>query len=817
MLTTSLLLTLQPLAWLEPLELKVFDQFVQRRAEMPADSRLLVIGITEADLRRYGWPLSDQTLADGITKLQAYGPRAIGLDLYRDLPQPPGETALTAALQADNLIAITNIMSGLAPPPTMPPERVGFNDFVLDEDGVLRRSLLFVDGADQPYYSFALRTSLPYLSALGKGFHYDSSALWLGDTPIVPLEPNHGGYQRADTRGYQTLLDYRSSQHPAPIASWTQLMAGEISPDWIRDRIVLVGTIAPSLKDMLYTPHSDTIDTFNMPGVLVHAHMTSHLLDIALGQRPAFRFWPAWAEHLWVWGWALIGGGLLWRFGHPLGFGLGGVAALGLIYSMGWVLFLQHLWIPVVEPSVAFAATLGITMAHRLHYTHTRDGLTGALNRRAWLSYVQQTLALAARQRHLSPPGIMVIGLDQFDRVNAGLGQATGDCLVLLLAARLRRVVPRSTQIARLGGDDFALALRQNTPQALTDLADTIQHSLAKPFRLKGQEIVVNASIGIVAPQADQAYTPENLLRDAQTARYRAKRGGQNRCQVFAASMATAAADQFTLETELRHGIAHHEFVLYYQPIVALETGHIAGFEALVRWQHPRHGFVPPVKFIPLAEETGLILPLGEWICRTACHQARQWQDDFPHHPLIVSVNLSGRQFEQPHLAQQLGQLLRESHLEGRSLKLEITESMVMGDIDTAIDLMLGLKALGCKLGMDDFGTGYSSLSYLRRFPIDTLKVDQSFVRNMGASREDHEIVRTIIGLGHTLGMDLIAEGIETPEQAAALRLLGCEFGQGYHWAKPLPAAEATALLRATGLPFAPHSNRQDLVNLPHL
>ncbi|WP_017298236.1 putative bifunctional diguanylate cyclase/phosphodiesterase [Nodosilinea nodulosa] len=798
-LTSLLLVGLQMPGWLEPLELKVFDQFMQRRADLAIDSRLLIVGISETDLHRYGWPLSDQVLAQGLTQLQRHRPRVIGLDLYRDLSHPPGEPDLKSAMQAENLVAITNIASGIAAPPGVPPERIGFNDLALDDDGVLRRSLLFVAGDDQDYYSFALRVSLRYLAAIGKGFRYDTEALWLGQTPIRPLRATAGGYQRADTRGYQTLLNYRSRHSPAPMVTWSQVMAGAVEPDQISDRVVVIGTTAPSLKDMLYTPYSDDIETFNAPGVVIHAQIISQLLDIALHQRSVFGFWPRWGEVLWLWGWAILGAVLAWNFSHPLGLGLGGLAALGLMYSLGWGLFLRMLWIPLVEPSAVFFLALGVTMAYRLFYTHRRDTLTGLLNRRAWLKHLHRHLMPPARRQHLNPPGIMVVGFDRFKQVNAGLGQTLGDRLLLMTVDRLRRVIPRTAQLGRLSGDDFALALRQSDREFLTSLANTIQQALSEPFSLNGQDIAITASIGIVVPQAQQACTPEHLLRDAQTAMYRAQRGGQSRYQVFAASMANAA-DQFTLETEMRHGIAQQEFVLYYQPIVDLETENIAGFEALVRWQHPHQGFVSPARFIPLAEETGLILPLGEWICRTACRQARQWQQDFPDHPLMVSINLSGRQFEQPHLADQLGQILRETALDGRSLKLEITESMVMGDVDTAIDLMLGLKALGCRLGMDDFGTGYSSLSYLRRFPIDTLKVDQSFIRNMGNSREDHEIVRTIIGLGHTLSMDLIAEGIETQAQAAALRSLGCEFGQGYYWAKPLPATEATTLLTANTL-----------------
>jgi diguanylate cyclase (GGDEF)-like protein len=794
------LVSLLPLGGLERLELNVFDQLMQQRSDTAADARLLLVTITEADLHRYGWPLSDGVLAEGLALLQAHSPRAIGLDLYRDLTHPPGTADLDRQLQADNLIAIANIVGGVGAPPQVTADRVAFNDLVLDPDGVLRRGLLFVAGDGQDFYSLALRLSLDYLAAEGIPFHYDAAALWFGPIPLRPLEAHHGGYRWADSRGYQTLLNYRNRHSPAPTVSWSELLKGQVAPELIRDRIVLVGTVAPSLKDVIYTPFSDDIETFTMPGVIIHSQIVSHLLDVATGQRPGFRFWPRWGEVLWLMGWALSGSALAWGLGHPLVFGVGSVASLSLIYASSLGLFSQAIWVPVVEPSGGFILALALAMVHRLYYTRTRDPLTGAFNRISWLGRLQRHFQAGSHPLSV-PPGVMVVGLNRFEQVNASLGQATGDRLLMLITARLRQILPRRAHLGRISGEDFALAIHDGDQGRLTALAEAIQGVLAEPFWVGQQELSVTASIGIVVPQGGQQATPENLLRDAQTAMYRAQRRSQSRYIVFAASMATAAADQFALETEMRHGIAQWEFVLYYQPIVELETGHIAGFEALVRWQHPRLGFVSPARFIPLAEETGLILPLGDWICRTACYQARQWQQTFPDWPLMVSINLSGQQFEQPHLAQQLGSLLRETGLDGASLKLEITESMVMGDIDVAIDLMLRLKALGCRLGMDDFGTGYSSLSYLRRFPIDTLKVDQSFVHNMSESREDREIVRTIVDLGHTLGMDLIAEGIETQAQAEALRSLSCEYGQGYYWAKPLPADEATALLAANGLP----------------
>lgn len=277
---------------------------------------------------------------------------------------------------------------------------------------------------------------------------------------------------------------------------------------------------------------------------------------------------------------------------------------------------------------------------------------------------------------------------------------------------------------------------------------------------------------------------------------YRARSQGLGHYEIFATGMLTASLEQFNLEQAMRQAIAAAEFVLYYQPIIHLQTGEIIGFEALIRWQHPQQGFISPGMFIPLAEETGLIIPLGDWICREAIAQVCQWQQQFPHRSLTVSINLSGRQFEQTDFGEKLTQFITSSGVDPQGIKFEITESIVMGNVEAAIDLMLRIKSLGCKISLDDFGTGYSSLSQLRRLPLDTLKVDQSFVRAMGDSREDLAIVEMVINLSHILAIEVIAEGVETEPDAALLRSLHCDFGQGYLWDKPLPVTEATARLK---------------------
>jgi EAL domain-containing protein (putative c-di-GMP-specific phosphodiesterase class I) len=327
---------------------------------------------------------------------------------------------------------------------------------------------------------------------------------------------------------------------------------------------------------------------------------------------------------------------------------------------------------------------------------------------------------------------------------------------------------------------------------------DQLQHSLSEPLTLHGQKLPSTLSIGVAISQPGLEHKPVDLLRDAHTAMYRAKALGKSRFEVFAAGMLTEAVNRLQLESDLISALDNQEFLLYYQPIINLKTGELAGFEALVRWHQKERGFVLPSAFIPAAEETGLIMALGQWIFREACRQLHQWHDQFPHYRhLTMSINLSNRQFGQTDLVAQIEAALHDTQVDGHCVRLEITESMVMGDVDAAIDLMLKLKSLDLKLAIDDFGTGYSSLSYLHRFPMDTLKVDKSFVSRLEKSNEDRAIIHTILTLGQQLGMEVVAEGVETETQVVMLRQQGCDYGQGYFFAKPLPAAEALALLQS--------------------
>lgn len=390
---------------------------------------------------------------------------------------------------------------------------------------------------------------------------------------------------------------------------------------------------------------------------------------------------------------------------------------------------------------------------------------------------------------------ILFLDLDRFKVINDSLGHMMGDRLLIAIARRLSSCVRPGDTIARLGGDEFVVLLEGiQDSKDVTAIADRIQRELTQPFNLDGHEIYTSASIGI-AFNTTEYDSAANLIRDADTAMYRAKAQGKSRYEIFDRGMHVRAVALLNLETDLRRAIDRKELLIHYQPIVSLKSCRVVGFEALLRWHHPERGMVSPAEFIPIAEETGLIVPIGLWVLEEACAQMRSWQAQFPDSfPLTMSVNLSGKQFT-PQLIEQIHTVLRQTHLEAQFLRLEITESVLMENTDSATLMLSELQALGIRLSMDDFGTGYSSLSYLHRFPVDTLKIDRSFINKIDRDGEQLAIVRTIMTLAWNLGMDVIAEGVETLTQLAQLRSLKCEYGQGYFFSKPLDSQAAELLI----------------------
>lgn len=448
----------------------------------------------------------------------------------------------------------------------------------------------------------------------------------------------------------------------------------------------------------------------------------------------------------------------------------------------------------------------------RLAHQSFHDVLTDLPNRSLFLDRLQRAITVSRRHSEFKF-AVLFIDMDEFKIFNDSLGHDAGDVLLIQIAQRLTASLRNADTIsrpgvkqdsesfvgestlARPGGDEFTVLLEElHSPSDAIRVAERIQRKLAMPFGFNGHEIVLSASIGI-AFNGNLATEAQDVLRDAEIAMYRAKGGGKARCEVFDHAMHEGAIKRLHLETDLRKALELNEFRVYYQPIVSLHNGQIVGFETLSRWQRPQ-GLIMPTEFIAVADEIGIILSINRQLLCEACRQLRSWRELFPSDPpLTVNVNITPKQFEQPNLASQILDTLQETGLEPSGLNLEITETIAMADADRSAVVLSELKALGVRLDIDDFGTGYSSLSRLRSFPVDTLKVDRSFISRIDSDIETREIVRVIIMLAHGLGLKVVAEGVETAEQAKMLEDMGCEFAQGYLYSKPAPAETIEQLL----------------------
>ncbi|MEW7850212.1 EAL domain-containing protein [Massilia aurea] len=428
----------------------------------------------------------------------------------------------------------------------------------------------------------------------------------------------------------------------------------------------------------------------------------------------------------------------------------------------------------------------------RVHHVAQHDVLTGLPNRSLLQDRLGQSIAFASRSNR--PVWVMLIDLDRFKFVNDSMGHKAGDVLLVTVAARLRASLRDADTVARLSGDEFVVILNEHTDEPLSPaIVQRIMDAVAQPVMLGNKEFFVTCSVG-VAVFPTEGTSSENLIEHADIAMYRAKKLGRNNFQFFTPSMNDEAKERVRIEGALRNALERNEFVLHYQPQVDMKTGQIVGMEALIRWNHPELGMVPPGRFVGVAEETGLIVPIGAWVMRTACAQNKAWQLA-GYQRLRVAVNLSARQFGAADLMASLEATLQETGLDAACLEIELTESLFMSDVTPAVELLHRMKALGVNLSIDDFGTGYSSFSYLSRFPIDVLKIDRSFVADITHDANDAAIVTSIIALAHNLKLAVIAEGVETLEQLDYLRSHGCDEMQGYYFSKPLPAAEFEALL----------------------
>jgi diguanylate cyclase (GGDEF)-like protein/PAS domain S-box-containing protein len=432
-------------------------------------------------------------------------------------------------------------------------------------------------------------------------------------------------------------------------------------------------------------------------------------------------------------------------------------------------------------------------LEQQLTHQAFHDPLTGLANRALFRDRVSHALTIANRQG--GSVAVLFLDLDDFKKVNDSLGHGEGDRLLVEVGRRLRSCARESDTVARLGGDEFAVLI-EDPGQSETHgaVVERITSAMSRPFAVGNSDLEIHASTGIATPSSGDS--ADALLRNADVAMYSAKRQGKGRHVRFDQGMYANVLDRYEMENALRRAIERDELVLHYQPIVALRSGELVGVEALVRWNHPRHGSLVPLHFIPLAEETGLIVPLGRWVLRQSVEQLRFWRERYPAATLGVYVNISGRELSEPDVVDVVAKLLEESGIDPSSLVLEITESILMQQTDASLEKLHHLKKLGLELAIDDFGTGYSSLSYLQRFPIDILKIAKPFVDDVAQGVERSALARAIIGIGSTLKLRTLAEGIEMAEQRAGLVTLGCELGQGYYFARPLPAEAIEAILR---------------------
>lgn len=452
-----------------------------------------------------------------------------------------------------------------------------------------------------------------------------------------------------------------------------------------------------------------------------------------------------------------------------------------------------------------FTDEAGILMADTNHavrrldevidHLESYDRLTSLPNRALFTSRLNYALQLSRRTS--KPLAVLCVGLDGFKKINNAFGQQVGDLLLKAVAQRLGTCVRETDLLSRLSGDTFAV-MQENVASAndITVQAQRINEALAQPFEIEKHRLHITASIGITVYPTDDNRA-ELLIGNADAALHLAKQSGRNCYQFYSADMNERLRERFALESDLREALARREFVLHYQPQLDMKTREIIGVEALIRWQHPVRGFMAPGEFIPVVEDSGLIVPIGEWVLRTACRQIKEWEAaGFP--PLRMAVNLSARQFRQPNLFEMVRDVLKETQIEPQLLELEITEGLLMENVDEAIEVLKRLRELGVSVSLDDFGTGYSSLNYLHRFPIHALKIDRAFVRGID-DREDGngELAATIINLAKSLHLSVIAEGVETEQQYAFLETRDCDLAQGFLFSRPIPPGEIVALLES--------------------
>ncbi|MDX2098305.1 MAG: EAL domain-containing protein [Leptolyngbyaceae cyanobacterium bins.59] len=768
-LTIAILLKLGALY---PLEQIGYQVLFRLRGSIPWDERVVVIAIDEASLRELGrFPWNRQRYTQLIQQLTRAEPSVIVLDLLFP-EQTTEDDALAEAIETQGQVVLArawdSIGSPLLPTPILRQSALTEGHILKheDSDGIVRKVNLKLREVPTLGLAAANVYSLVQAPVNLPTIHQPFWVNWPG--PVS-----------------------RATQY-----SFSQVLKGEVPNSVFQHKIVLVGVTASSL-DPLTTPFDRSPPA---SGVFLHAAIINNLLQ---GNQLRVLY-PGWSPFI-----LLIGGPILSALLSRRRVGFQVIVWMGL--SLGWVgvgfvLFNGGYWVPIAMPLLLLTATGGMVALQELfrinallHFNAYHDSLTGLPNRAFFLMRLQQMIRQAQQAPRLKF-AVLFLDIDRFKVVNDSLGHTLGDELLVKIARRLQSCLEPQDTVARLGGDEFVILLEGlKTEEEALQVADRIHQNLTQPIDVGGYEVFTATSIGIAIGTPDYQY-PEDVLRDSDTAMYRAKAMGKGRSEVFHRTMHTRAVALLKLETDLRRAVDRQEFQVYYQPIVAFETGAITGFEALVRWPHAERGLVLPAEFILIAEETGLITALGEWMLWESCRQLKRWQQQFPaYRHLTMNVNLSGVQLAKGELLHCIDQILEETDLASRSLKLEITESAIMLNPEMALSLLKQLQTRQIDLCIDDFGIGYSSLGRLHRLPIRTLKIDRSFVSRIDTDREGWEIVWAITTLAQNLGLEVVAEGVESLAQVEQLQSLYCQYGQGYLFSPPVASQEAEKFL--AGIP----------------
>lgn len=772
----------QWLGAIEPLEGLAYVTLFRLRGVEVWDERVVVVGIDEASmdlLNDANW--SRQPYVELLDRLAAAEARLVGFDILFERETPEDQALAEAMRQGVPVVigaAWDNRGRFVEPPPVLQEGAIALGHIAkfIEYQGITRQGSLISQNI--PSLSYALALQLPDWAA----------------TVADPQEPVWINWAGREMTTY----------------SLAAVLAGEVDPAALAGKIVIVGTTAAGL-DSVRTPYH-----FNQPthGVYLHGAMVSNLLQ--------GNYLTAWMTNPWGWQWVLYGGmGLLLSRAiatRPIRWQLtGGIAVMAVVVIIALAALHRGILLPVVPALLIVLITTALSIFYResrlTHYLTEQsrhDSVTGLPNRASFL----QSLTPILNPGPPAPFALFFFDLDRFNTINTHQGHQVGDALLVAITQRLSELmatIPKASHLARVGADEFALLIACGDRATALHYAHQFDQTLRQAYFLSNNTHAVYCDINIgIALSWESPPEGETLLHHGETAMYQARIQGKRHYGVFNLQLHQGAIALWQLELDLRHcleqtnqiagdqDLLYQGFYLNYQPIINLNSGHIIGFEALVRWQHPTRGRLSPLEFIPLAEETGLISLLGRWVLYKACYQLRAWQMLFPDYVhLIMTVNLSPIQLLRPEVVAQVQSILTATGLSPHSLKLEITESSLMTNGNEAIALLDQLANLGVKLSLDDFGTGYSSLGRLSNLPLDTLKIDRSFVHNLNLEPENSKIIQTMIELGHQLNLAVVAEGIETPDQLKMLRDLGCDYGQGYLFAKPLESAGIESLLAA--------------------